>query len=107
MYCVWLDANIASKLVRSGRTVRGPFRAAADLTEALNETLGHEYCAYTDYEIQKELEKSGKRLKYYGSHRDDDGLLHVGMTTEEETSVLLSSKRLYGMKTTARRKAVE
>ncbi|KAL8772517.1 MAG: hypothetical protein Q9194_004580 [Teloschistes cf. exilis] len=107
MYCVWLDANIASKLVRSGRTVRGPFRAAADLTEALNETLGHEYCAYTDYEIEKELEKSGKRLRYYGSHRDDDGPLHVGMTTEEETSVLLSSKRLYGTKERARRKDVD
>ncbi|KAL8686548.1 MAG: hypothetical protein Q9218_007026, partial [Villophora microphyllina] len=104
MYCVWLDANIASELVKSGRTVRGHFRAAADLAEALNETLGHEYCTYTDKEIEKELERSGKRLKYYGSQRDDDGPLHVGITTEEVTSVLLSRKMLYGA---ARRKTVD
>lgn len=107
MYCVWVDANIASHLVRSGRTVRGPFRAAADLAEALNETLGHEYCAYTDDEIEKELEKSGKRLKYHGSHRDDDGPLHIGMTTGEETSMLLSSKRLYGTNKGVRRRGDE
>ncbi|KAL9024274.1 MAG: hypothetical protein Q9180_007948, partial [Flavoplaca navasiana] len=63
MYCLWLDANLASRLVKAGRTIRGPFRAATDLAEAMNETLGDEYCAYTDQEIEKELEKSGNMLR--------------------------------------------
>lgn len=97
MFCVWLDANIASELVRNGRTIRGPFRAAADLVEAMNETLGHEYCAYSDTEISKELERSGDKLQYNTISEDDrNGLLHVGMTTTSPARVLLSDKRLYG-----------
>lgn len=96
MYCVWLDTNIASELVRSGRTVRGPLRAAADLVEAMNETLGHEYCAYTDKEIEKALKRSGDRLRYSASLRDHEELLHVGLTAKPEARVLLSKKMLYG-----------
>lgn len=99
MFCVWLDANIASELVRNGRTIRGPFRAAADLVEAMNETLGHEYCAYSEKELSKELERSGDRLQYNTISEDDrDGLLHVGLTTNLPARVLLSDKRLYGGK---------
>ena len=104
MYCVWLDANLASELVKSGRTIRGPFRAAADLVEAMNETLGHEYCAYTEKEISEGLEGSGERLRYYSTLRDDDELLHVGVTTKSSARVLLSRKKLYGGKERARRK---
>ncbi|KAL9023784.1 MAG: hypothetical protein Q9196_006975 [Gyalolechia fulgens] len=97
MFCVWLDANLASELVRHGRTIRGPFRAAADLVEAMNGTLGHEYCAYTEKEISHELKKSGDRLRYNTIPEDDrDGLLHVGVTTNPSARVLLSDKRLYG-----------
>ncbi|KAI4176342.1 MAG: hypothetical protein LQ343_001081 [Gyalolechia ehrenbergii] len=62
MFCVWLDANIFSELVRNGRTIRGPFRAAADLVEAMNETLGHEYCAYSEKDISSELEKADNEI---------------------------------------------
>ncbi|KAL8866108.1 MAG: hypothetical protein Q9198_009039 [Flavoplaca austrocitrina] len=97
MYCLWLDANLASKLVKAGRTIRGPFRAATDLAEAMNETLGDEYCAYTDQEIEKELEKSGNRLRYYSTLSDDDDrLLHVGMTSQPEARVVLRKQKLYG-----------
>ncbi|KAL8992798.1 MAG: hypothetical protein Q9188_007494 [Gyalolechia gomerana] len=107
MFCVWLDANIFSELVRNGRTIRGPFRAAADLVEAMNETLGHEYCAYSEKDISSELEKSGDRLRYNTIPEDDrDGLLHVGVTTKSSARILLSDKRLYGAKDTARRRNV-
>ncbi|KAL8725295.1 MAG: hypothetical protein Q9166_007444 [cf. Caloplaca sp. 2 TL-2023] len=104
MYCVWLDANLASELIKAGRTIRGPFRAAADLAEALNETLGHEYCAYTDEEIEKELKRSGEMLRYNSTLRDDDGLLHVGLTTKPDARVLLSRKKLYGAEDEARKR---
>ncbi|KAL8722230.1 MAG: hypothetical protein Q9181_007535 [Wetmoreana brouardii] len=104
MYCVWLDANFASELLRNGRTVRGPFRAAADIVEAMNEILGHEYCVYTDNVIEKELEKSGAKIRYYGSLRDDDELLHIGLTAKKDARMLLSAKLLYGAKSKAKRK---
>ncbi|KAL9598344.1 MAG: hypothetical protein Q9219_004572 [cf. Caloplaca sp. 3 TL-2023] len=106
IFCVWLDANIASELVRNGRTIRGPFRGAADLVEAMNETLGHEYCAYSEKEIVKELEKSGDNLRYNSTLRDDNELLHVGLTTRWPARVLLSTKKLYGARATARRESV-
>ncbi|KAL8750193.1 MAG: hypothetical protein Q9184_006510 [Pyrenodesmia sp. 2 TL-2023] len=107
MYAVWMDANINSELVRYGRKLRGPFRAAADLVEAMNETLGHEYCAYKDKEIAKALEESGDRLRYYSSLRDDDEALHIGMTSEPSAYVYLSRKRVYGSRGTGEEKEVE
>ncbi|KAL8833414.1 MAG: hypothetical protein Q9176_007996 [Flavoplaca citrina] len=104
MYCLWLDANLASKLVKAGRTIRGPFRAATDLAEAMNETLGDEYCAYTDQEIEKELEKSGNMLRYYSTLSDDDDrLLHVGMTSRPGARVVLRKQKLYGGEEKGRR----
>ncbi|KAL8925445.1 MAG: hypothetical protein Q9208_003537 [Pyrenodesmia sp. 3 TL-2023] len=100
MYAVWMDANINSELVKYGRKIRGPFRAAADLVEAMNETLGYEYCAYKDKEIAKALEGSGDRLRYYSSLTDDDKVLHIGMTSEPSAYVYLSRKRLYGSRGT-------
>ncbi|KAL8966473.1 MAG: hypothetical protein Q9197_005957 [Variospora fuerteventurae] len=105
MYGVWLDANIASDLVRNGRTIRGPFRAAADLVEAMNHTLGTEHCAYSDEEVAKALQASGDRLRYESTYGDDE-LLHVGLTTKSTAKVYLSRKKLYGSNGTARRRHV-
>ncbi|KAI4096656.1 MAG: hypothetical protein LQ344_000796 [Seirophora lacunosa] len=105
MYGVWLDANIASELVRHGRTIRGPFRAAADLVEAMNDTLGHEYCAYSDREVSKALQTSGDWLRYESTFGDDE-LLHVGLSTKPTARVYLSGKKLYGSEDTARRRRV-
>ncbi|KAL8854440.1 MAG: hypothetical protein Q9221_000710 [Calogaya cf. arnoldii] len=97
MYCLWLDANLFSKLVKAGRTVRGPFRAATDLAEAMKETLGDEYCAYTDQEIGNELGRSGNMLRYNAAVVEDgDQLLHVGLTTRPGAKVTLRRQRLYG-----------
>ncbi|KAI4265249.1 MAG: hypothetical protein L6R38_009555 [Xanthoria sp. 2 TBL-2021] len=105
MYCLWLDANLASELVKTGRTIRGPFRAAADLAEAMKETLGDEYCAYTDKEIEKELERSGNMLRYHSTLSDDDDqLLHVGLTSQPGAKVLLSRQKLYGAEDKGRRR---
>ncbi|KAL8662872.1 MAG: hypothetical protein Q9168_008189 [Polycauliona sp. 1 TL-2023] len=105
MYCLWLDANLFSKLVKAGRTIRGPFRAAADLVEAVNETLGDEYCAYTNKEIEKELMKSGRGLRYYSTLSDDDDqLLHVGMTAQRGARVVLNRQKLYGAEEKGKRR---
>ncbi|KAL8645328.1 MAG: hypothetical protein Q9226_007355 [Calogaya cf. arnoldii] len=105
MYCLWLDANLASKLVKAGRTIRGPFRAATDLAEAMKETLGDEYCAYTEEEIQKELERSGDLLRYSAAVcEDDDQLLHVGLTTRPGAKVTLRKQKLYGAEEQGRRR---
>ena len=96
MYLVWLDANLVSDLVKSGRTIRGPFRAASDLAEATREQLGDDTCVYSDEEIVKELEKRGDGLRYYGSLPDDYGVLHIGMTSRPVPKFLLSRRRLYG-----------
>ena len=101
MYCLWLDANLFSKLVKAGRTVRGPFRAATDLAEAMKETLGDEYCAYTEQEIGKELRRSGNMLRYNAAVVEDgDQLLHVGLTTRPGAKVTLRKQRLYGTEET-------
>ncbi|KAI4111482.1 MAG: hypothetical protein LQ345_006789 [Seirophora villosa] len=105
MYGVWLDANIASELVRHGRTIRGPLRAAADLVEAMNDTVGKEYCAYSDREVSKALQASGDRLRYESTFGDDE-LLHVGLSTKPSARVYLSGKKLYGSEDTARRRRV-
>ncbi|KAL8996721.1 MAG: hypothetical protein Q9169_003836 [Polycauliona sp. 2 TL-2023] len=105
MYCLWLDANLASKLVKAGRTIRGPFRAATDLTEAMKETLGDEYCAYGDKEIEKELTKTGNGLRYYCTQSgNDDQLLHVGMTAQPGTRIVLNRQKLYGAEEKERRR---
>ncbi|KAL8765340.1 MAG: hypothetical protein Q9209_007567 [Squamulea sp. 1 TL-2023] len=104
MYLVWLDANIFSALVKAGRTIRGPFRAAADLAEVMSESLGSEYCAYTDKEIEKELDKLGNTLQYNSTMCDNEMLQHVGLTAQPGAGVLLSRQKLYGAEQNGRRR---
>ncbi|KAL8715146.1 MAG: hypothetical protein Q9220_001103 [cf. Caloplaca sp. 1 TL-2023] len=101
-YTTNITINDRNELVRSGRTIRGPFRAAADLVEAMNETLGHQYCAYSEQEIEKALQNSGESLKYDSLLREGSDVLHVGLSTDKAARVLMSRKRLYGRKSGAR-----
>lgn len=54
-YLFWLDANLNSTLCRNGRRIRGPFRAASDLVDAMKEVLGGQTCAYADSELAEAL----------------------------------------------------
>ncbi|KAJ9630871.1 hypothetical protein H2203_001396 [Taxawa tesnikishii (nom. ined.)] len=57
-YCVWLDTQWGSQLVRKGRTM-GTWRAIADLAEAMKEELGPHTGAYSESELQNALSKRG------------------------------------------------
>lgn len=95
MYIVWLDARIYSALCRSGRRVRGPFRAAADLSEAMREVLGDETCAYTDGELARELYRE-PGLSYYATDVDAREVAHVGLSSRRRGKIPFNSTKIYG-----------
>lgn len=102
MFLVWLHANLRSQLVRTGRRIRGNYRAAADLAEPMQETLGDEFCTYTDGEIARELEQEGLALRYRTTDVKDTGLSHVGLA--RGGFLILDRSKLYGAR---RREKVE
>lgn len=95
MYIVWLDARIYSALCRSGRKIRGPFRAAADLSEAVREILGDQTCAYTDGELAQELDRQ-PGLRYYSNDAEAHGVSHIGLSSRRLGKVPYNSTQLYG-----------
>jgi len=95
MYIVWLDANIYSALCRSGRKVRGDFRAVTDLSEAMKEVLGTETCAYSDRELAREL-STQPGIQYYASDLPDDEVSHIGLSSLRLGRVQYNSTKLYG-----------
>lgn len=94
MFLVWLHANLRSQLLRVGRGIRGNYRAAADLAEAMQETLGDEFCAYPDSELGKELEREGLALRYRTTEVRDTGLSHIGLA--KGGFLVLDRSKLYG-----------
>ena len=95
MYAVWLDAYIYSALGRSRRKVRGPFRAAADLSEAMEQVLGKETCAYTNTELAQAL-SSEPGLKYYAADAQSSGISHIGISSRRAGYIPFNSRKLYG-----------
>lgn len=95
MYIVWLDANIYSALCRSGRKVNGPFRAVADLSEAMREVLGDETCAYSESELASELSVHAG-LMYYASDKPEGDVSHIGLSSRKWGRVPYHSTKLYG-----------
>ena len=95
MYFVWLDANIYSALCRSGRKLRGNFRAAADLSEAMGEVLGDEMCAYSDVELWNEL-RMEPGVQYYASDAPEGDVSHIGLSSRRRARVPYNSTKLYG-----------
>ena len=94
MFLVWLHANFRSQLIRTGRRIRGNYRAAADLVEAMQESLGDEFCTYSDSEIAQELEREGLALRYRITDVRDTGLSHVGLA--KTGFFVLDRSKLYG-----------
>lgn len=95
MYFVWLDANIYSAICRSGRRMRGEFRAAADLSGAMGEVLGDEICAYSDDELKGALKRE-PGLRYYATGANEDHLAHIGVSSVRIGRVPYNSAVLYG-----------
>jgi hypothetical protein len=101
MFLVWLDANIYSELCRKGRKMRGSFRNALDLAEAVREVLGDELCAYSDKGIVRQLGKSRIGLRFYATTSDTDtGLSHIGLSSRrgetDRQRLRLRDDMLYG-----------
>ena len=102
MFGVWIDANLNSQLCRKGRKVRGYFRAAADLSEAMRETLGDEFCAYRDADIARELRQERNGLRYYSTDVKDGEISHIGIRSIRRDELTLRDGVLYGAHTTRR-----
>lgn len=81
MFMVWLDANIYSKLCRKRRKMRGIFRNVLNLAEALKELLKNDFCAYSNSEIARQLNKSRYGLQFYSTSDTDDGISHIGISS--------------------------
>ena len=97
MFLVWLDANVCSELCRKGRKMRGSFRNALDLAEAVREVLGDELCAYSEKEIERQLGKSRIGLQFYSTSDTDDGISHIGISSLKSGQRFhLHDKSLYG-----------
>jgi hypothetical protein len=58
MFGVWFDAQKNSILWRVGRR-SGAYRDILDISNALQEALGPDTCAYSDAELTKEIKKMG------------------------------------------------
>lgn len=102
MVGVWLDANINSQLCRKGRKIRGYFRAAADISEAMSENLGEEFCAYSNSEIAQELRKEQNGLRYYTSNVKNGDVSHIGISSTRLEGLTLRDDAVYGAYTTGR-----
>ncbi len=102
MLGVWLDANINSQLCRKGRKVRGYFRAAADISEAMRETLGDEFCAYSNSEIARELKRGQNGLRYYTNYVKHGEVSHIGISSTRLDGLALSDDAVYGAYSTGR-----
>lgn len=53
-YGVWVHMNRKDELCRKHRSL-GKYRAAVDMVEAITADLGRDICAYSDYELVREL----------------------------------------------------
>ena len=92
---IWLDANIYSALCRSGRKVRGHFRAAVGFSEAMTEVLGKEACAYSDAELSYEIWRQ-PGIRYYSNDAPADDVSHLGLSSRRSGKVEFNSTKLYG-----------
>ena len=96
MIFIWIHANSSSELLFKNRKVRGSYRATADLAEALTEVVGDEFCAYSDNEIARELNREGNGLRYYTVDNNNKGVSHIGLGSHDGLRFGLDNSRLYG-----------
>ena len=94
MFFIWIHANMTSQLLFKNRRVRGGFRATADLAEAMEDVLGDEFCAYSEAEIARELNRDTRGLRYYTLEKRDKGISHIGIGGH--SGLGLDNSRLYG-----------
>ena len=86
---------MASSLCVRGRTVHGLFWTVADLAETMREILNDEFCAYYNKNLKKHLKRIPHELKYYTKNDHVNGVVHIGISSRQESFSLQPSK-LYG-----------
>ena len=97
MYGVWIDANLNSVLCRNGRRIRGPFRAVADLAEAIKEVVGDQICAYPESELAEALRRQ-PGLRFYSDAPAANGIAHIGLSSMRLRRVVVDDSVVYGTK---------
>ena len=86
---------MSSRFCLRSQTIHGLFRAAADLAEAMREILGDEFCAYFNKDLKKQLRKVSRGLQYYTKKDRENGIAHIGISSEPG-SFSLQPLKLYG-----------
>ena len=78
--------------------MRGSFRNALDLAEAIKEVLGDDLCAYSNRKIARQLAKFGQGLQFYSTkNTKNTGISHIGISSFTNGQRLeLEYKSLYG-----------
>ena len=93
-YGVWVHLNRKSLFLRTRHL--GRYRAAVDMVEAIREDLGHNTCAYTDEELDRELKKQ-PGVKYYVDYGEGEAPAHIGLTSRPDKGMAkLNFGELYG-----------
>ena len=66
------------------------------MVEAIHDSLGRDICAYSDFEIERELTR-GPGVKYSVTQKKGDSTRHVGLTSVNDGEKLrLEFGELYG-----------
>jgi hypothetical protein len=94
MFIIWCDANFKGKLNRHGWKRRGVFRSALDLAEAIRFDVGSTAGSYTNKEIEKVL-KNKKTVIGYSTARQEDGSLHIRLSSTSNAKVELKEDNYY------------
>ena len=75
--------------------MRGDFRAAADLSDAMGEVLGNEHCAYSHEEMLSVLNRE-PGLRYYATGPNENDVAHIGISSIRLGRLPYNSTVLYG-----------
>lgn len=67
-----------------------------DMVEAITADLGTDICAYSDYDLERILDRR-PGIKYTVAHGKANGLAHIGLSSENDGQKLrLNFGELYG-----------
>jgi hypothetical protein len=78
-WCVWLDANVNSNILKNRRSCVGVTRNALDLAESVNRDVGTSRTAYSDKELEKALKRCDK-ITYPVEDKGD--VSHIDIVSE-------------------------
>ncbi|KAI9833737.1 MAG: hypothetical protein M1819_003470 [Sarea resinae] len=81
MYAIHSYSVRRSELCRVGRRL-GPLRATIDLSEAIEQVLGSDICAYSELELTTALHAREMKVRYRVREAKDKRPAHIGLVAE-------------------------